>query len=364
MRVLASLTRPAGYRRRSLLTGVAVSLLLIGWADYVTGTRMSFVVFYLVPILMATAWFGRNIGLGTAVAGVVVRFVADSRDDAATLHETWLWWNSTGSLFVYLTMVWMFDLLMQLHRRLEERVRERTLALEREVRKRQEVQRELLDLSGRERSAMGRELHDQIGQHLVGTAMAAQVLAERLQARGEHGAREARQIADLVEQGISQTRQLAQGLLLSYIEPARLESELEELCTVLGQQYPGTELTYLIEGTEAIEDGNVAAQIYRLVQEALRNACRHSGAENVRLHITRCGDELELLVEDDGIGLPEERSGSGMGLRIMQHRAEHIGSFLELSPRPGGGTSVRCLVPLSTPNPISHDCEQNPNLPR
>lgn len=354
MGALSSLTRPVqGRRRGPMLAGVAAGLLLIGWADYVTGTRMSFVVFYLVPITLATAWYGRNTGFFAALAGVVVRFVADSRDDAATLHETWLWWNSGGSLVVYFAVVWMFDALLQLQRRLEERVRERTLALEREVRKRQEVQRELLDLSGRERSAMGRELHDQLGQHLVGTAMAAQVLAERLQARGEHGAREARQIADLLEQGIAQTRQLAQGLLLSYIEPARLESDLEDLCNTLSQQHPRIDVSFRLEETAALTDGNVAAQIYRIVQEAMRNACRHSGATRVWLRVGRRGDMLEFAIEDDGGGLPAERSGPGMGLRIMQHRAEHIGSRLELSERPGGGTCVRCLVPLPSPAPDS-----------
>lgn len=345
---LASLTRPVGRHSQRLLPGVAASLLLIGWTDYATGTRMSFVVFYLVPVALATAWFGRGMGFAVAIASVIVRFVADSRDDAATLHEAWLWWNSAGSLIVYLAVVWLFDALIQLHRRLEERVRERTNALEREVRKRQEVQSELLDLSGRERSAMGRELHDQLGQHLVGTAMAAQVLAERLQLRGDQGAKEARQIASLVEEGIAQTRQLAQGLMLSHIEPARLASELEELCSTLRRQHPRIDLSFQIAGTEALFDGHAAAQTYRMVQEALRNACRHSGAAHVQLTIRRHRDWLDLVVEDDGSGLPVQRPGPGMGLRIMQHRAEHIGARVEFGFRPGGGTRVGFSVPLAS----------------
>ncbi len=347
--VLTSLTRvPGGARLRSLL-GVAAGLLAIGWFDYVTGTRMSFVVFYLVPVTLATAWFGRSAGILTALTSVVIRFIADSRDDATMLQETWLWWNSFGSLIVYLAVVWLFDALVQLHRQLEQRVRDRTLELEQEVRKRQAVQRELLELSGRERSAMGRELHDQLGQHLVGTAMAAQVLAERLQSRGENGAREARQIADLVEQGIAQTRQLAQGLLLAHIEPARLASELEELCATLRQQFPGVECVCQVDSTAQLRDGHAAAQTYRLVQEALRNALRHSGARQVVLRVTARDHGLEIAVEDDGRGLPEQRYGPGMGLRIMQHRAEHIGTRLELSARPGGGTRVACVVPFEPP---------------
>lgn len=331
---------------------VVVSILAIGWVDANTGTRMSFIVFYLVPVSLATVWLGRAGGVYAALASVVMRFVADSADDEATLHEAWLWWNSFGSLFVYLAHIWVLDSLVQLHRQLEERVRERSSALEREVGKRQEIQRELLELSGRERSAMGRELHDQLGQHLVGTAMAAQVLAENLHGLGQQGAREARQIADLVEQGIAQTRQLAQGLLLSHIEPGRLRFELEELCATLRQQYPRVECLCRIDEQAVVPDGHAAAQIYRLAQEALRNAFRHSQGQRVWLHFTKRAQGVLLLIEDDGRGLPAERSGSGMGLRIMQHRAEHIGARLELTARPGGGTRVACVVPLqSSPRP-------------
>ncbi len=349
-RVLTGLTRLPGGGRARWLAGVGACLLIIGWVDYVTGTRMSFVVFYLVPVTLATAWFGRGTGILTALTSVLVRFIADSRDDTATLQETWLWWNSFGSLLVYLAVVWLFDALVQFHRQLEQRVRERTIELEQEVRKRQAVQRELLELSGRERSAMGRELHDQLGQHLVGTAMAAQVLAERLQGRNENGAREARQIADLVEQGIAQTRQLAQGLLLAHIEPARLASELEELCATLRQQFPALQIDARIEPTTALPDGHAAAQIYRLVQEALRNACRHSGGRCVYVQVIDHPRSLEFSIEDDGIGLPAHQRSPGMGLRIMQHRADHIGARLELTAREGGGTRVHCIVPYSAPS--------------
>lgn len=104
-----------------------------------------------------------------------------------------------------------------------------------------------------------------------------------------------------------------------------------------------------MDPTAQLRDGHAAAQTYRLVQEALRNALRHSGARRVVLRVTAHDHGLEIAVEDDGRGLPEQRYGPGMGLRIMQHRAEHIGTRLELSARPGGGTRVACLVPFEPP---------------
>jgi signal transduction histidine kinase len=177
--------------------------------------------------------------------------------------------------------------------------------------------------------------------------MAAQVLAHRLHGRDENGAREARKIADLVEQGIAQTRQLARGLLLERVDPERLKSELEELCAGLRQQFPAVECVASVETPAQLRDASVAAQVFRIAQEALRNACRHSGAQRVALTVREERGDLRVLVEDDGRGLPPpgERS-EGMGLRIMQHRAEHLGSNLTISAQRGHGTRVMCLVPL------------------
>lgn len=177
--------------------------------------------------------------------------------------------------------------------------------------------------------------------------MAAQVLAHRLQARDETGAREARQIADLVEQGIAQTRQLARGLLLERIEPERLKSEIEELCAALRQQFPKVKCEAFVQTPVRLKDPAVAAQIYRIAQEAMRNACRHSGAQHVGLGLRESEGRLFLGIVDDGHGLPDPSDrGAGMGLRIMQHRAEHLGSTLAISSQRGRGTEVSCEIPL------------------
>src|SRR5438270_517354 len=84
-----------------------------------------------------------------------------------------------------------------------------------------------LDVSMRERSAFGRELHDELGQHLVATALAAQVLAQKL--NDAPAAADARAIVRWIEEAIAKTRNLARGLLLAQIEPDRLLQELEEL---------------------------------------------------------------------------------------------------------------------------------------
>lgn len=359
--VLARFTGLPASGRGPATLGIAATIAAIGWIDYMTGTRMSFVVFYLIPVAVSVAWMGRTAGVLAASASVVIRFVADSSDREATFHDAWLWWNSFGSLLVYLVVVWILDALIRFHRQLEHRVRERTAALEDEVRKRQEVQRDLLNLSASERSAMGRELHDQLGQHLVGTAMAAQVLAQRLHTRDENGGREARKIAELVEQGIAQTRQLAHGLLLTQIEPSRLSAEFEELCAAMRQQYPRVACECRIESPPVLGDAMAAAQVFRIGQEALRNALRHARAQRVVLTLGGDAEWLLLQVIDDGEGLPPEGArGAGLGLNIMKHRAEHLGTRLEVDSTPGGGTRITCAVPVTARVQAPRDLSQNP----
>jgi len=325
---------------------ISVSVLFVGWVDFATGNRLSLAVVYLLPVVLATAWLGRRAGVITAVASMAVRFLADLLTGDSGLDQTWLWWNSIAGLLVCLVVVWILDALIRLHRQLEQRVRQRTLELERETRRRQEVQRELLELSANERSAMGRELHDQLGQHLVGTAMAAQVLAQRLQGQADLSG-QARRIAALLEQGVAETRQLAHGLLLTQIEPGRLVAEFEELCSTLRQQYPQVACGMGVRATVQLRDAGTAAQVFRIGQEALRNAFRHSGARRVGLTLdTDDAGRLVLAVVDDGRGLPlpGERK-AGMGLRIMRHRAEHLGADLQIETMPGGGTRIRCIFP-------------------
>ena len=322
-----------------------VAVLLIGGLDRVTGTRLSLVAVYLVPVCMAVVWLGRGPGFVFAAVSVVMRFVADALDGEVSFFDTWLWWNSAASMVVYSVVVWTLDVLMSFYRQLEVRVRERTAQLEAETRRRQEVQRQLLVISASERSAMGRELHDQLGQHLVGTAMAAQVLAQRLHARDEAAGREARKIADLVEQGIAQTRQMAHGLLLTQIEPERLEAEFQELCAALRQLYPRVQCDCIIESPPRLRDAGAAAQVFRIGQEALRNALRHSGATRVALRLTRVSEQLELTVEDNGCGLPNAAvKTDGLGLNIMRHRAEHLGTTLEVRSTPRNGTRISLRV--------------------
>ena len=85
--------------------------------------------------------------------------------------------------------------------------------------------------------------------------------------------------------------------------------------------------------------------IYRVLQEALNNVSRHSGARDAWVRLKYSGDSLELEVEDHGSGFVAEKMQRGIGLVAMRERAELIGGTLAVTPRPQGGTQVRLRIP-------------------
>ena len=91
----------------------------------------------------------------------------------------------------------------------------------------------------------------------------------------------------------------------------------------------------------------VSSHLFRIAQEAVRNAIRHGGAKNIEVSLNTQNRCLNLVVQDDGSGLPPApERGEGLGLRIMAHRAQMIGATFTVERRPAGGTLVQCLLPL------------------
>ncbi len=328
-----------------------ILVLLIGLADYASGIRVSLSVFYFVPVALAVAWLGWRNGVGIAILSVLVRVLGDYLAIGEHLLPLWSWWNSLAALVTYLVMVWILAAFVGLHRELEQRVRERTMALQEAAQARRKLESELLQVGSRERNSIGHELHDDICQHLVGTALAAKVLAQRLTEQDKASARDAQSIVTWIEEGATKTRQLAQGLLLAAIEPGKLAEKLAELAAE-GTASSCIPCRFRHEGEILVSDAGTAAQLFRIAQEATRNALRHGQARHVDLSLVGDAHAICLMVEDDGRGLPlAEERGSGMGLRIMSHRAAYIGGTLSIVPTSGQGTRVICHLPRLPSNP-------------
>jgi signal transduction histidine kinase len=149
-------------------------------------------------------------------------------------------------------------------------------------------------------------------------------------------------IAEMINQSITQARQFARGLYPVRLEADGLTSALEELA---GSVHARSKVRcrFAVDEPVFIQNDVAAINLYRIAQEAVTNAIKHSHARTISIGLGAVEDEITLTVKDDGIGFPESLDRpNGMGLHIMNYRARMIGASLDIRRGAGGGTIVIC----------------------
>ena len=212
----------------------------------------------------------------------------------------------------------------------------------RDITERKRLEKEILEISDRERRSIGQGLHDGLCQHLAGIELMSQVLEQNLSRTSKSAAAQAGKIAQHVRDAISQTRSLARGLSPVSLESNGLMSALQELAETISSLF---RVNCRFECPEPIHlaDNAVATHVYRIAQEATSNAVKHGKADTILIRLRGKPGGVELAVSDDGIGFPKEKPDrGGMGLQIMKYRAGMIGATLEIRPTDGRGTVVIC----------------------
>ena len=333
-----------------ILAGLGL-LVVIGIVDYLTGFEIQFSIFYLLGVGLA-AWFvGKGFGMVMSVLSVLVWIGGDLAAGLRPSNPLITAWNVIILMVFYFVVVWLLSSLRSLHQELEATVRQRTEALRREMAERQRLEEEILRVSEREQRHIGHELHDSLCQHLTGTALAGQVLGERLAAKSLPEAADAGNVVELVEEGINLARNLARGLYPVEMEVEGLMDAFRGLAETISQ---GGKVRCVFESDTPVLIHNDAAatHLYRIAQEAVRNAIQHGKAKRIGITLAERGGLVTLTVEDDGIGVPDApQRGSGLGIRIMAHRAAMIGGSFAIEPGPTGGTLVTCSVPKTPADP-------------
>jgi signal transduction histidine kinase len=327
----------------ALLTGLC---LLTGLVDYFAGTDASFSGIYLIPISIA-AWFaGRPVAYGLAVLS---SFLWVGGDIAAGAHYTNTvipFWNLAIRFGVFVIAVELIVALRVLHEELEDRAKERAAKLTAEIAAREGLERELLHISEREQRRVGHDIHDSLCQHLTGTALAGQVLAENLKAQGSPQTNSALRVVELIEEGITLSRNLAKGLNSVRLSTDGLMEALEDFASSTSDLFK-ISCRFECPLPVLINNNDAAEHLFRIAQEAVGNAVKHGQARNIviRLDVSRDGKLLRVI--DDGRGLPPAHmNGKGMGLRIMSYRAQLMGAKFNIRRRDTAGTVVTCFLPL------------------
>jgi two-component system CheB/CheR fusion protein len=206
------------------------------------------------------------------------------------------------------------------------------------------LEQEILAISEREQRRLGQDLHDDLCQQLAGIEFLSQRLASDLAPESPAGAAQAKEIAQMVQRAMTQTRELARGLSPVRLEAEGLAEALRELAAGTRKVF-GCDCRFRCDPPVHVSDHNIAIHLYRIAQEAVNNALKHARARRIEVSLTANGRSVRLAVNDDGVGIPRRRPHpKGIGLRIMRYRAEVIGGALLVQRNPQGGTSVVCTV--------------------
>jgi len=199
----------------------------------------------------------------------------------------------------------------------------------------------------KERTAIARELHDELGQILTALRLDAVWLSDRLKGQDKQAAARSLTMCNLIDKTIDEVRGMAIRLRPGMLDDFGLLDALDWYTKDFSKR---TGITCRFSQDSMIDvDDLVATAAYRITQEALTNVARHAFATQVRISLKVKNQDLLLTVKDNGCGFkPQNLENSHcLGLVGMRERAALVGGSLDLQSRPGKGTRVQFLLPLA-----------------
>lgn len=221
----------------------------------------------------------------------------------------------------------------------------RIIGIAKDITEMRELEREIADVSTREKQRLSRDLHDSLGQELTGLTMMTHQLTQTLVKSDPDRAAMANTLLEGLRRLLQQVRRISRGL-------APVDIEAGGLTVALAQLAEQTNLAatsachFRCEGHIVIDDPNVANHLYRIAQEAVSNAVKYAQAQTITMILNSNGEFCELLVKDNGSGIPDVDPSDfgGMGLKIMRYRADLINGQFVLESSLNRGTLIKCRV--------------------
>jgi len=218
-----------------------------------------------------------------------------------------------------------------------------------DITERRRLEAEVLRISEREHRRIAQDLHDGLGQQLAGLWCLSDVLRKNLEAQASPEVPTAAKISKLLRAALAQTRSLARGLYPVSPEPNGLMSALEELAGRITDLFM-VACRFECRRPVLLEDNTAATNLYRMAQEAVANAIKHGRARRIKITLSSAATAIVLSVSDDGVGFKKTpRRSTGLGMRIMNYRADSIGASLVIQQKAGRGTEMVCTMPATVP---------------
>jgi signal transduction histidine kinase len=204
----------------------------------------------------------------------------------------------------------------------------------------------IIESQENERRLLSKELHDSIGGSLAAIKFALEEKLQHMKGRPNRGTISLEKIIDYILDTIREVRRISATLRPSMLDDYGLLATIEWYCRKSGEMYQNTRIeTHFSLDEESISEV-AKIVIYRVMQEAVNNALRHSGADTIRLNLEKSNDRIRLRVQDNGCGFSLEQNIhkgdplSGYGLQGMSDRAEAVCGSLHIETCQGEGTVV------------------------
>ena len=346
-------------RTVAVLTGGLAGIGIIGSLDFVVKTDISVSSLYLLPICFVAWFLGMGAGLTAAALAALVWLAGELLGSAPYYGWPGAFWQGGSRLIFFVVVSVLVSRIRVFKLRLEALVRERTAALEAEVVRRKELEQEAAEIADHELERVAHELHDQLAAYLSGIAFRVKALAESLDRHAATESADARNLVSLINDATDQVRNLARLL-------APVERNQDDLELALSQLAAEVERVFGI--TCALEISNKlpkmsndkVQQLYRIAQEAVRNAIQHAQADLVQISVRLTHDQVQLVVGCHGKAWEHPSATRvGLGLRIMRHRSERLGGRLAIQHTDDGRTLVTCEVPFRAPRLDGQECPSN-----
>jgi len=316
--------------------------LLIGWVDYVTGWEWSLFVLYALPIILAVQLGGFLSGLGMAGLSAGIWWLANLQCNP--------YHTNTGYLIAMTSRFFYFAVAAVAAAALRKR-RASDAAQIRMLEEQRRLENEIVRLIEHEQQRIGRDLHDGLCQQLAAIGCALRTLADELGFKQNITAEDITPIEEMIRNAIAEARRITQGILPVHLDRLGLAMALSELARDM-TRVTNISVRLVETGDMVTPPLDTATHLYRIAQEAVANAARHSGAKEIAICLRENKGELDMRIEDDGAGIKDSAvaQSPGLGLRTMLFRAQAIGAELVVKTRPGGGTVVSCKLAVKTPS--------------
>ena len=281
----------------------------------------------------------RQAALSTAVARLLVQ--NNESEEQAALRVARIYDRVQRQVYLFLLLTLVAILLTGLY---SIRSNRRLFAQLAELsEQRSELAQKLISTQESTLRHISRELHDEFGQIL--TAIGAMLSRAGNQVpEGSRLRADLREVAEIAQSTLDKVRSLSQALHPVMLDESGLESTLDWYLPMVERQ-AGVHLTYEKSGSTFPVVGDAAIHVYRVLQEAVNNVTRHSGAKEAWVRLSFLPETLELQVEDHGSGFTDQTKNQGIGLVAMRERAELLGGTIEFGQPNGGGTLIRLTVP-------------------